>query len=64
MNKKSQIEIGGFELNPMALIFSTVGALISMIVMKGVEINIIFRILTPILTFIACYILTSIQFQN
>lgn len=63
MNSKAQLELGGMELNPVAILFAFVGALISMVVMKKVEVNIIFKILTPIATFVACYIVTSIQLR-
>lgn len=64
MQKKAQIDIGGMEINPMAAVFGLVGALISLIVMKNVETPVIFRILTPIATFVACYLLTSFQLKD
>lgn len=64
MNKKSQFEIGGMEINPKALLFGVLGAAISVFVMKSVQVNIVFRILTPIATFVVCYLLTSIQLRD
>lgn len=51
-------------INPIAVVFAILGALISLFVMKNVEVNMIFKILTPIATFVACYIITSFQFRD
>lgn len=48
-----------FEINPKAVLMALVGAIVSLYVMKNVEVGIIFKILSFFATFIVCYFMVD-----
>ena len=49
----------GIELNPKAALMAVLGAIISLFVMKNVEVGIIFKILSFVGTLIVCYFMVD-----
>ena len=60
MNKKAQLEMFE-ELNPAAAVLAVIAAIISMVMMSGIEINIIFKILAPVATLVVAYMVVNFQ---
>lgn len=64
MNKKGQIMEMFEDMNPAAMVLAVIAAIISLVMISMVEINIIFKILTPVATFVVAYIVTSFQLKD